>query len=96
MNNTDTNRTLFKTYAVGNYVHDYYKKLKKSLPRKIENGEIEWIYSYGEKLIKVGQRTVLKKVRELAKTGECENDFIDSDLLYERCVQISKKFWWII
>ena len=95
MNNRSKNTTLFKSYAVNNYVRDYYKKLKKTLPKKIKNGEIEWIYSYGEKLIKRGKWSVLRKVREIIRTKECENDYIDSELLYERCVQISKKFWWI-
>lgn len=96
MNKAVANTTVFKSYAVENYVDDYFKKLKKSLPKKIKNGENEWIYSYGEKLIKRGRRSVLKKVRELVLTKECENPYIEPDLLYEKCVNLKRKYWWVI
>lgn len=96
MNKAVANTTVFKSYAVENYVDDYFKKLKKSLPKKIKNGEIEWIYSYGEKLIKRGRRSVLKKVRELVLTKECENPYIEAELLYEKCVSLKRKYWWAV
>lgn len=94
MREIETNKTLYKSFVVENYYDDYYENLKKSLPKKIHNGEIEWIYSYGDKLIKSGEISVLQKVMEIVKTKECDNPYIKSDLLYKKCVELKRKFWW--
>ena len=94
--NKETSKTLYKSFIIENYDSEYYKNLKKTLPQKIENGEIEWIYSYGEKLIKHGKRKVLKKVREIAKNKRCDNPYINSELLYAKCIHLKRKFWWMI
>ena len=87
------NKTIYKDVIVSEFDDYYYEKLKKSLPDKIANGEIEWIYSYGEKLIRDGEISVLKKVRELVQSKNCENDYIPSHLLYKKCLSLKLKFF---
>ena len=89
------NNSIYKTVIIENFDKLYYKKLRRSLPQKIENGEIEWIYSYGEKLVKRGNITVLKKIRGIVKTKECDNPYISPEALYKRCIELKNKFWWM-
>ena len=85
-------KLLVKDFAVKNYVYEYYKKLKKSLPKKITNGEIEWIYSYGDKLLKSGRWSIMRKINEIAETTESDNLYIDPYLLYDKCRELQDKY----
>ena len=62
------------------------------MPQKIKNGEIEWIYSYGDKLIARGNKAVFKVVERLVETKKCDNQYIASELLYEKCKELYEKY----
>ena len=83
---------LYKSFVIENYYDDYYKKLKGSLPARIKNGEIEWIYSYGEKLISDGNHCVLQKVREIVRNKTFDNPYISPDMLSRKCKKIIDKY----
>lgn len=85
-------KTLFKSFVIENYYDDYYERLKKSLPQRIENGEIEWIYSYGEKLISDGQHSVLVKVREIMRNNKFDNSYIPPNMLSRKCKKIIEEY----
>ena len=85
-------KTLYKSFVIENYYDDYYEKLKDSLPERIKNGEIEWIYSYGEKLISDGNRCVLLKVREIVRNKNFDNPYISPDMLSRKCKKIIDKY----
>ena len=92
------NKTLYKDVIINEFDDYYYKKLKKSLPAKIASGEVEWIYSYGDKLIARGSKLVFDAVKKIVETKNCENSYIDSELLYSKCQELyekykNKKFW---
>ena len=83
---------IYKTVIVKEFDNYYYKKLKKSMPEKIKNGEIEWIYSYGDKLISRGNKSVFEEVKRIVETKKCDNPYVASELLYEKCKELYKKY----
>lgn len=90
--------TIYKQVIIEQFDSYYYKKLKKSMPEKIKKGEIEWIYSYGDKLIARGNKSVFEAVKKIVNTKQCENSYIESELLYAKCQELyekykKKKFW---
>lgn len=91
-------KTIFKLTIIDEFDSFYYKKLKKSMPEKIANGEIEWIYAYGDKLIARGNKSVFEAVKNIVETKRCENPFIEQEKMYKRCEELynkykNKKFW---
>lgn len=86
------NNTIYKTAIVNEFSKYYYKKLKKSLPDKIVNGEVEWIYSYGDKLIASGNKSVFNVVKQIVETKNCENSYIETEILYLKCQELYKKY----
>ena len=91
-------KTFYKQLVVEEFDDYYYKKLRKSMPAKIKNGEIEWIYSYGDKLIARGNKDVFDAVKNIIQTKNCDNVYIDNEKMYERCLELyekykNKKFW---
>lgn len=90
--------TIHRTLVIKEFDDYYYRQLKKSLPDKIANGEVEWIYSYGDRLIAGGNKSVFKEIKKIVETKNCENSYIDSELLYSKCQELyekykNKKFW---
>ena len=91
-------KTIYKTVIVKEFDKFYYKKLRKSMPEKINNGEIEWIYAYGDKLIARGNKSVFDVVKRIVETKEATNPYIKSEVLYKKCCELyekykNKKFW---
>ena len=91
-------KTLFKDAIIMEFDSYYYKNLKKSIPAKIKRGEVEWIYSYGDKLIAGGNKSVFDAVKNIVETKSCDNPYIESDVLYAKCQELydkykNKKFW---
>ena len=94
-------KTLYKQVAIEEFDDQYYKKLKKSLPEKIKNGEIEWLYAYGDKLIASGYKSVFDVVKNIVKTKSYDNTYskyIEVEAMYARCCELyekykNKKFW---
>ena len=85
-------KTIYKTVIIEEFDKYYYKKLKKSIPEKIKKGEIEWIYSYGDKLISRGNKSVFEAVKNIVETKECDNLYIESEKMYERCKELYEKY----
>lgn len=90
--------TIHKTLIIKEFDDYYYKQLNKTLPQKIKNGEIEWIFSYGDKLISKGSKPVFNAVKKIVETKNCENSYIDSKILYSKCQELyekykNRKFW---
>ena len=85
-------KTLYKEVMIEEFDNYYYEKLEKSLPTKIKNGEIEWIYSYGDKLIASGDKSVFDVVKNLVETKNCDNIYIDSEKLYAKCQELYAKY----
>lgn len=95
---TKNNESIFKEVIVKEFDNYYYKKLRKSISHKIAKGEIEWIYSYGEKLIARGNKSVFEVVKNIVETKNCDNPYIDSDEMYKKCQELydkykNKKLW---
>ena len=98
MTNTTQNKTLYKSAIINEFDSFYYKKLKRSIPEKISKGEIEWIYSYGDKLMARGYKSVFRAVEKIIETKNCDNPYMESEVLYHRCQELydkykSKTFW---
>ena len=99
MDSRATNKEyLFKKVIIENYDSYYYKKLRKSIPEKIAKGEIEWIYSYGDKLMARGYKSVFEAVKNILETKNCENPYVNPELLYLKCHDLyakykRKRFW---
>jgi hypothetical protein len=91
----EMDKILLKKCIVKKYDRYYYKKLKKFMARKIKEGEVEWIYAYGDKLIKAGKLGVLRKINEIVETKECDNTYISPEDLYKKCLQLKKKYWFL-
>jgi hypothetical protein len=85
-------KTIYKDVIVTEFDDYYYKKLKKSLPEKIKNGEVEWIYAYGDKLIARGNKSVFNVVKKIIEAKNCENSYIDSEVLYTKCQELYEKY----
>ena len=91
-------KTIYKTVIVEEFDKYYYKKLRKSMPEKIKNGEIEYIYAYGDKLISRGNKIVFDAVKHMVETKEADNPYIESEVLYTKSCELyekykNKKFW---
>lgn len=87
--------SIYKKVAVEEFDKFYYRKLKKTLPEKIKNGEIEWIYSYGDKLIASGYKSVYDVVKTIVETKGIDNmynKYIETDVLYEKCRELYEKY----
>lgn len=85
-------KTIYKTVIVKEFDKFYYKKLRKSMPEKIKNGEIEYIYAYGDKLIARGNKAVFESVKRIVETKETDNPYIESEVLYAKCCELYEKY----
>ena len=83
---------VFKLSIVESFDKYYYKKLRRSLPGKITSGEIEWIYSYGDKLIARGHKAVFEVVKQIVESKNCDNNYIEPNALYAKCKELYDKY----
>lgn len=85
-------KELYKQVIIEEFDTYYYKKLKKSMSSKIKSDKFEWIYSYGDKLIAGGRKSVFNVVKTIVEPKSCDNPYIASDEFYAKCQYLYEKY----
>lgn len=88
----DINKTLEKSMLVDEFNEYNYDNIKEYITEKIYEGEIEWLYSYGDALLSEEQYEILDVVKNINTLEQCKNDFIEAELLYEKRNELLQKY----
>lgn len=85
-------KLLDKSMLVKNFDDYNYPKIKNYVLKKLSDGEVEWLYSYGGQLLSEGHYEILEEIKNITAVEQCENDFIEANLVYEKSREFLQKY----